>query len=489
MATVVVVVGVALGTTCLTATRARAAASAGHRQTAAHGAPMARRASASQRAWVPHRVVVGYRVPTWSPAPMQARLAGFEAASRPLGGPTPRGRRAALHTRVVRVPAGESVRSAIARLRRRRGVAYAEPDYVAHAAGMFYPDDRGAAGVPHGWVRQQWDLLPRAGVDAPEAWANLLADGRPGGRGVTVAVLDTGVAYRNWGRFRVSPDLRQTRFVAPHDFVADNRFPLDRDGHGTLVASVIAEATNNRIGLTGLAYGASIMPLRVLNAAGEGNASTIAEAIRYAVAHGADIINMSFEFLPSQVRSGRQIPEVVSAIRDARRHDVMVVAAAGNDDLRELAYPARVRGVVAVGATTRDGCLANYSNSGPSLDLVAPGGGPDALQPHDPACHPSRTLPPIYQMTLSDPPHWSRFGYPSSYIGTSMSAPLVAAAAALVISSRVIGPNPTPNQVLHRLEQTATPLPRGSRGRNSTYGYGLLDAGAATQPMATANAP
>jgi serine protease len=373
---------------------------------------------------------------------------------------------------------------ALARLRRRSGVAYAEPDYVAREAGMFYPDDKGAAGTDHGWERQQWDMLPGTGVDAPEAWANLLADHRGGGSGVTIAVLDTGVAYRDWGQFKVSPDLRQTRFVAPYDFVARNRYPLDRDGHGTLVSSLIAESTNNHVGLTGLAYGATIMPLRVLDAEGDGEASTIAQGIRYAVKHGANIINMSFEFLPSQVRSGRQIPEVVSAIRYARAHGVMVIAAAGNDQLQEISYPARVPGVVAVGATSRDGCLANYSNSGPSVALVAPGGGPDAILAHDSACHPSRVLPPIYQMTLDDPPHWSKFGYPGSYIGTSMSAPLVAAAAALVIASHVIGAHPTPNQVLQRLEATATPLPAGTNRRNSTYGYGLLNAGAATSPSA-----
>jgi serine protease len=162
----------------------------------------------------------------------------------------------------------------------------------------------------------------------------------------------------------------------------------------------------------------------------------------------------------------------------------MVVAAAGNDQLREISYPARIPGVVAVGATTRDGCLANYSNSGPSLALVAPGGGPDAIFAHDPACHPARMLPPIYQMTLEDPPHWSTFGYPSTYVGTSMSSPLVAAAAALVIASHVIGAHPTPGQVLRRLEQTATPLPAGAHTPNPTYGYGMLNAGAATAPPA-----
>lgn len=448
-------------------------------------------AAARAAASASHRVVVGFRTPARAPARDGARpeITGLGEARRASAGAheaTAQG--ASVQTRVVRLPSGESVPRALARLRRRPGVAYAEPDYIAHATGMFYPDDRGAAGVNRGWERQQWDMLPGTGVDAPEAWANLLADHRGGGRGVRIAVLDTGVAYRNWGRFKVSPDLRQTKFVDPYDFVAGNRYPLDRDGHGTLVSSAIAESTNNHIGLTGLAYGATIMPLRVLDAEGDGAASMIAAAIRYAVSHGANIINMSFEFLPSQVRSGRQIPEVVSAIRDARAHGVMVVAAAGNDELREMSYPARVRGVVAVGATTRDGCLANYSNFGPGLALVAPGGGPDAILPHDPACHPSRTLPSIYQMTLSDPPRWSRFGYPGSYIGTSMSAPLVAATAALVIASHVIGAHPTPGQVLRRLEQTATPLPRGARHRNSTYGYGLLNAGAATAPPATATA-
>jgi serine protease len=427
------------------------------------------------------RVVVGYRTRSWSPASTGARPeiagGGVPASRQQL-------RRPMVQTHLVRVRPGGSMKHALARLRSRHDVAYAEPDYVAREAAMFYPDDRGSAGIDHGWERQQWDMLPGTGVDAPEAWANLLADHRAGGSGVTIAVLDTGVAYRNWGQFKISPDLRQTGFVAPYDFVSHNRYPLDRDGHGTLVASVIAEATNNRVGLTGLAYGAKIMPLRVLDSQGDGEASTIAEAIRYAVKHGANIINMSFEFLPNQVRSGSQIPEVVSAIRYARANGVMVIAAAGNDQLREVSYPARVPGVVAVGATTRDGCLANYSNSGPSLALVAPGGGPDAILAHDPACRPARTLPPIYQMTLDDPPNWSKFGYPGSYIGTSMSAPLVAAAAALVIASHVVGVHPTPNQVLGRLEQTATPLPAGSSGANSTYGHGLLNAGAATSPAA-----
>jgi serine protease len=391
-------------------------------------------------------------------------------------------------TRVLRLPRRETVAAALARLRRRPGVAYAQPDYIAHEAGDFYPNDPGRAGVAGGWDKTQWNLLAGAGVNAPEAWSNLIADGHPGGRGVTVAVLDTGVAYRNWGKYYRSPDLNTTTFVDPYDFIAGNRYPLDRQGHGTFVASAIAESTNNGIGLTGLAYGASIMPIRVLNADGEGDELTIAKGIRYAVSHHAKIINLSLEFLPSQVSSGHQIPEIVSAINDARRHGVMVVGAAGNDETKQVAYPARVTGVVSVGATTMDRCLASYSNGGSRLDIVAPGGGSDAILADDPDCHPERILPSIYQMTLTAPPHWNVFGYPGFYIGTSMASPEVSAAAALVVASGILGPDPTPQQILTRLEQTATPLPAGGTDPNTTYGYGLLNAGAATAPL-TATTP
>jgi serine protease len=264
--------------------------------------------------------------------------------------------------------------------------------------------------------------------------------------------------------------------------VAGTRFPLDRNGHGTFVAGVIGEATNNGYGLTGLAYGASIMPVRVLDANGLGEETTIAKGIRYAVTHGAQVINLSLEFLPSQVSSSSSIPQIVSALNFAHRRGVTVVGAAGNDEDRQIAYPARVSTVISVGATTSDGCLADYSNGGSGLDLVAPGGGSDSIMPSDPNCNPDRSLPSIYQLTLTQPPHWQRFGYPGYYIGTSMAAPQVAATAALVISSGVIGPRPTPQQVLLRLEQSATTL--GAGKPNHDYGYGLVNAGAATSRTA-----
>ena len=427
-------------------------------------APLAKAAD-----YVPHEVIVGYKR---GASDAVASTAEAHLGLRRLApAPAPR-------SRIMRLAPGVSATAAAARLRREPGVAYAEPNYIAHTAGAFYPNDRGRTNINQGWQKLQWNLLPAAGVDAPRAWSNLLADGRPGGRGVTVAILDTGVAYRNWKQFDRSPDFTNTKFVAPYDFVDHNAYPLDREGHGTFVAGVVAESTNNRLDLTGLAYGASIMPVRVLDAQGEGDETTIARGIRYAASHGAQIINLSLEFLPTQVKSGKDIPEIVSAIGFARRKGVIVVGAAGNDEDSQIAYPARVQGVVSVGATTRDRCLAAYSNGGSGLDIVAPGGGDDAIVREDPNCHPARNLPSIYQLTLSDPPHWGQFGYPNYYIGTSMASPEVAATAAMVIASRVIGSNPTPDAVLARLEETATPL--GGSAPNSIYGYGLLNAGAAT---------
>jgi serine protease len=226
-----------------------------------------------------------------------------------------------------------------------------------------------------------------------------------------------------------------------------------------------------------LAYGATIMPVRVLDAQGDGDSVTIARGIRWAATHGARIINLSLEFDLSVTAD--QIPDVINAIAFAHRRGVIVVAAAGNDTATQLAYPAADPETVSVGATTRDRCLAAYSNTGPGLELVAPGGGDAASVPGDPDCHPDRLLPDVFQMTLLFPTDPTAFGLPDGWYGTSMAAPHVAAAAALVIASGILGARPSPGQVLARLESTAIPLGPGPRP-NLTYGYGLLNVAAAT---------
>jgi serine protease len=297
-----------------------------------------------------------------------------------------------------------------------------------------------------------------------------------------VAILDTGVAYRKWHHFTRAPDFAGTKFVKPWDFVANNQYPLDREGHGTFVAGIVAETTNNRFGLTGLAYGASIMPVRILGPDGTGDAATIARGIRYAATHGAQVINLSLEFSLDVTPS--DIPDIIAAIRFAHTRGVVVVAAAGNEGAGQIAYPARAPAVISVGATTKDRCLADYSNGGARLDLVAPGGGNDTSLLSEPGCHDNRNLPDITQMTFFDPSNPRRFGYPGGWYGTSMAAPHVAAAAALVIASRAIGRHPSPDAILAHLELTAQQL--GGGRPNSSYGYGLLDVGAATAPTAAA---
>jgi serine protease len=446
------------------------AAAAAHRPGLPQPAPAGHPGSTAH--YLPGVVIVGIQQPGLSLAADRATAAAVDAGNPPDS----------IRTTEIHVPHGLSVAAELRRLRAQRNVAFAEPDYLAHIAGTtpaWTPNDPGRAGTPMGWEKMQWNFLPSIGVNAPEAWANLRAVHRGGARGVVIAILDTGVAYRKWHRFRKSPDFRWTRFVAPRDFVAHNRFPLDREGHGTFVTGTIAESTDNGFGLTGLAYKASIMPVRVLDRNGWGDAATIARGIRYAVWHAARVINLSLEFDPSV--TARQIPSIMSAIRFAHQHGVVVVAAAGNEASASVAYPARAPAVISVGATTMDRCLAYYSNNGSRLDLVAPGGGDDAFVQGDPNCDPNRSLPDIYQLTFGNASRPGHFGYPGHWDGTSMAAPHVSAAAAMVIASGVLGRHPSPDRILHRLEQTAQPL--GGSKPNRDYGWGLIDIGAATSPQ------
>jgi len=376
-------------------------------------------------------------------------------------------------TRVVRTRRGQTVAERAAELRGRPGVLSATPNLIARAA--YIPNDPGRAGIPGGWQELQWNFAGPFGVNAPAAWDYTGEAGRLGGAGVVVAVLDTGVAYADHRSYARSPDLRGNRFVIGRDFVDGDGRPDDENGHGTHVASTIAETIDNGIGVTGLAFGARIMPVRVLDRWGEGDSVAISKGIRFAARRGAEIINLSFEF-GAGVRPG-QIPDILDALRYAHRKGVLVVGASGNSSRMSVAYPARASAVLSVGATTEHGCLADYSNQGRTLDLVAPGGGPDAALAGDPNCRPAEPEGrSIVQMTYRS----SRrsFGLPTNYTGTSMATPHVSATAALIIASGVIGAEPSPDALEARLKATARDL--GAPGPDRTYGAGLVDAAAAT---------
>ena len=378
-----------------------------------------------------------------------------------------------VRTRLVRTR--KSVAAKIADLQRKPGVLSATPNYIARVSG-FVPNDPGPTNGPvGGWQEIQWNFLANTGVNAPDAWQNLINVGRPGASGVVVAVLDTGVAYRDLGRFRQSPDFAP-RLRKGYDFVDRDAYALDHNGHGTHVASTIAESVNNGIGLTGLAYGATIIPVRVLDRLGEGDSVAISRGIRYAARRGADIINLSFEF--SSTVTANQIPDILAALRYARRRGVLVVGASGNASSSAVAYPARSGNVLSVGAVTEHNCQADYSNIGSGLDLTAPGGGADADLP-EPNCKPDD--PPgrdVVQMTFTGSVR--KFGLPTGYMGTSMAAPHVSAIAAMVIASGVIGPDPTPAAIEAHLKKTSIDL--GKPGPDARYGHGKVDAALATAP-------
>ncbi|MET0307002.1 MAG: S8 family serine peptidase [Solirubrobacterales bacterium] len=396
--------------------------------------------------------------------------------------------------RAVELPPGVGVRRAVAALRQRPRVAYAAPNYIATASRrqpLLEPavaNDPGPLstppGPPGGWVSLQWNFLPwegassaslpvsAGGIDAIGAWRNLARVGRRGAQGVTIAVLDTGIAYRDYGGgYRRSPDFTSGQFARGYDFVDDDRLPLDQNGHGTHVAGTVAEKTNNGIGLVGLAYRAKLMPVRVLDRHGSGEADDIARGIRFAVAHGADVINMSFNF-----GCGKSVPGIDQELRDAYRRGVVTVASIGNLGSEAcVSPPATGPHTIGVGGTTEGGCLGSYSLlPGEGVDVLAPGGGLPIS-----GC-PSVSNRSIYQVTLrgGNP---RRFGEPGSYIGTSMAAAHVSGVAAMILASGTISPDVSPrgkvNRLIRRLRKTARDLglPRERQGA------GLIDAGKATE--------
>jgi serine protease len=281
------------------------------------------------------------------------------------------------------------------------------------------------------YYSKQWNLH-KIGVEG--AWSQTK------GKGITVAVIDTGVT-----RVR---DLYETKFVKGYDFVNDKEEATDDNGHGTHVAGTIAQSTNNKYGVAGIAYEANLMPLKVLSAYGGGTVADIAEAIKFAADKGADVINMS-------LGGGGESQLMKQAIEYAHRKGVAIVAAAGNENANGASYPARYPHVIGVSAFGPDGEKAPYSNFGAGVDISAPGGS-DAGQ--------------ILQETINEQGEGVFLGFQ----GTSMAAPHVAGVAALIKATGI----KEPDEILKVLKQSARVIQ--DDGLNY-YGAGQLNAEAAVK--------
>lgn len=347
----------------------------------------------------------------------------------------------------TRVPAAQA-EAILADLSDDDGVEYAELNGQLEAFG-FVPNDP--------LYMYQWNFEQ---VGAEDAWSTAT------GKGVVVAVIDTGVAYEDGtsGRKRGvrMPDLAATGMVRGYDFVDDDESPWDQHGHGTHVAGTIAQSTNNDYGVAGLAFDAQIMPLRVLDRSGRGNFADVADAIRFAADNGAHVINLSLgSFVPSR--------EVEAAVRYAYDEGVVVVAAAGNSGTRVRSYPAAFDHVIAVAATQYDRSTTFYSNYGSYVDLAAPGG--NVLVDQNKDGRPDG----IMQETLGRDKDGNVNMKPAFalYMGTSMAAPHVAAAAALLIDNGITHPDE-----IERLLKASAVHP-DDVDWDERYGAGIIDVTAA----------
>jgi len=313
-----------------------------------------------------------------------------------------------------------------------------EAECQAAAPGSGFPNDA--------CYKYQWHLRQ---LGMPDAWK------RGNGKGVIVAVIDTGVS-------KVA-DLTDTKFVPGFNFLSNNDNAADDHGHGTHVAGTIAQSTNNKVGVAGVAYGATIMPLKVLSARGSGSVAGIAQAIRWAADHGANVINMS---LGGPTRMGT----MGAAVKYARDKGVVIVAAAGNDGHGRVGYPAAYPGVVAVAATQFDESTTFYSNWGKEIDVAAPGG--NTREDRNGDGKPDGVL----QHTIV-PGQTSKTDY-LWFMGTSMASPHVAGVTALIMGAGVRKPDAVEEILLGTARKPKADSQADGRV-DDHYGAGIVDASAA----------
>ncbi len=270
---------------------------------------------------------------------------------------------------------------------------------------------------------QEWGLTK---IGAPTAWNT-----STGSNQIIVGVVDSGV-------METHPDL-QANLIGGYDFVVGDNIPNDRCGHGTHVAGTIGAVSNNGIGVSGVNWNVKILSLKSLSTAQDpntgkptcaGSTKTISDGVMYAVNNGAKVINMSLGGSSTCPNTTQQ------AINYARSNGAVVIVAAGNNSQNASAHtPANCSGVIVVGATTQSDTRAGFSNYGPIVSISAPGA--------------------AIMSTMSTENIMNCSSLYCNANGTSMAAPHVAGAAALLLS---LNPNLTPDQIKNILVSSADPI-------------------------------
>lgn len=322
----------------------------------------------------------------------------------------------------LRLPEGLTPHECARRLNQHPLVEYAEPDWVGTVAQTIPSDPE---------FEMQWhhrnSQFPNASIQTPQAW-----DITQGSSNVLVAVLDTGLAEL--------PEF-QGRTVPGYNFAYTNEVTLDDNGHGTHVTALLAGNANNAMVGCGVDWHCRIMPLKVFDANNQGFYSWWVEAIDYAVSHGCKVINLS----GGGVEFGRSVQK---AITNAIAHGVIFVTAAGNGGATNLSFPGYLRDPITVGATDVRDERAPFSNSGPQLDLVAPG-------------------MDVVTVGLTGEAEWVR--------GTSFSTPLVSGVCALLASLRSDLTQADARLLLCAGAEDGVGDPADTPGFDSFYGWGRLN--------------
>lgn len=313
-----------------------------------------------------------------------------------------------------------------------------DPNYLFLLTGIPVKGD-GFPNDPR--YNEQWHMKM---IEAQQAWPLSV------GADVVTAVIDTGVAYQDFKDFHQVEDLDQTKFVTGYDFVNKRVEALDDQCHGTHVAGTIAQSTNNGKGVVGVAFGSTIMPVKVLSRSGSGTLADVADGIRFSADHGATVINMSL---------GGPFPSasLEDAVAYAHRKGTIVVCAAGNSNTPRKEFPAGFDHAVSVSSVGMEGKRAFYSNHGDSISFAAPGGDTKGYGEKG----------GVLQNTIAPRNHRSSDYY--FFQGTSMAAPHAAGVAALVAATGVTNPDAI-ERVIQKSANVVDAAPEEG------YGAGILNA-------------